>query len=88
MNISYGTWQFVWTFIVQPVILFGLFTMTFISMFVAIRSFKKQLKADEEEIQENSADIKKLYSIVKEHLKAGKDLQRTLQEEEFHPDFY
>jgi Sec-independent protein translocase protein TatA len=80
-----GTWQFAWTFIVQPAILIGLFSMTFISMLIAIRGFKKTLKEEEEAINKNkesithnAQEIKELYAVVKEHLEAGEELKKAL----------
>lgn len=85
---DHNTWQFVWTFIVQPIILFGLFTMTFFSLVIAIRAFKKQLRKDEEEIHHNSDQIKNLYKVVGEHLKASKELEKTIKENEKEVDYW
>lgn len=74
------SWEYIWTLVVQPVILSGLFTMTFISMIIAIRSVRKQLKYDEEEIHHNADEIQKLYNLVGQHLKAGEELKKTLKE--------
>lgn len=80
-------WQNIWTYIIQPLMFFGLFTMTFISMFIAIRSLKKAIEKDEELIKQNydnathnTEDIQKLYEIVGEHLKAGEILKERIQD--------
>lgn len=50
-------WPFIWANVVQPVLFFGLFIMTFIGMMISLKGFKRQLKEDECKIDENQRKI-------------------------------
>jgi len=62
------TWQYIWSFIVQPVLFIALVVMTIMSTRLAIHAFNKQLKKDEELIHHNEENIQDLYKQLAMHV--------------------
>jgi len=60
------TWAEVFSNIIQPILFFGLFIMTFVSMTIAIRAEKRAIERNKQDIIRNAKMIKKNYEILKE----------------------
>jgi len=58
-------WEALFSNIIQPTLFFGLFVMTFISMMIAIRAEKREIKRNEENIVKNAKMIERNYKLLK-----------------------
>lgn len=60
------SWTVMWRDIFTPIVLIGLFTMNFITLFIAIRREKRDTKRNRENIVRNAKQIARNYKLLKE----------------------
>ena len=84
------TWLVVFQSILQPILFFGLFFMTFISMSIAIRAERRDIKRNRLSILANAKQIEKNYMLLKAAAEANEKLQSVMKSEnekiEFKPE--
>ena len=75
------TWLEVFQSILQPILFFGLFFMTFISMSIAIRAERRDIKRNRLSILANAKQIEKNYKLLKAAAEANEKLQEVMKSE-------
>ena len=84
------TWLEVFQSVLQPILFFGLFFMTLISMSIAIRAERRDIKRNRLSILANAKQIEKNYKLLKTAAEANKKLQSVMKSEnekiEFKPE--
>ena len=75
------TWLEVFQSILQPILFFGLFFMTFISMSIAIRAERRDIKRNRLSILANAKQIEKNYKLLKAAAEANTKLQSVMKTE-------
>ena len=79
------TWLEVFQSILQPILFFGLFFMTFISMSIAIRAERRDIKRNRLSILANAKQIEKNYMLLKAAAESNKKLQSVMKSEKIEP---
>ncbi len=84
------TWLEVFQSVLQPILFFGLFFMTFVSMSIAIRSERRDIKRNRLSIIANAKQIEKNYKLLKAASESTVKLQEVMKSEsekiEFKPE--
>ncbi len=84
------TWLEVFQSVLQPILFFGLFIMTFVSMSIAIRAERRDIKRNRLSILANAKQIEKNYMLLKAAAESNKKLQSVMKSEsekiEFKPE--
>ena len=75
------TWLEIFQSILQPILFFGLFFMTFISMSIAIRAERRDIKRNRLSILANAKQIEKNYKLLKAAAEANEKLKEVLKSE-------
>ena len=75
------TWLDVFQSILQPILFFGLFIMTFVSMSIAIRSERRDIKRNRLNILANAKQIEKNYKLLQAASEANEKLQEVMKSE-------
>jgi len=75
------TWLEIFQSILQPILFFGLFFMTFISMSIAIRAERRDIKRNRLSILANAKQIEKNYILLKAAAEANEKLQSVMKSE-------
>ena len=75
------TWLEIFQSILQPILFFGLFFMTFISMSIAIRAERRDIKRNRLSILANAKQIEKNYKLLKAAAESNKKLQSVMKSE-------
>ncbi len=75
------TWLEIFQSILQPILFSGLFIMTFISMSIAIRAERRDIKRNRLNILENAKQIEKNYMLLKAAAESNKKLQSVMKSE-------
>ena len=81
------TWLEVFQSILQPILFFGLFIMTFISMSIAIRAEKREIARNRRSIIANAKQIERNYRLLKTAAESNKKLQEVLKDENIQIDY-
>ena len=81
------TWLEVFQSILQPILFFGLFIMTFISMSIAIRAEKREIARNRRNIIANAKQIERNYRLLKTAAESNKKLQEVLKDENRQIDY-
>ncbi|KKK62506.1 hypothetical protein LCGC14_3003650 [marine sediment metagenome] len=81
------TWLEVFQSILQPILFFGLFIMTFISMSIAIRAEKREIARNRRNIIANAKQIERNYRLLKTAAQSNKKLQEVLKDENRQIDY-
>ena len=71
-------WTVLFRDFTQPFLFIGLFTMTFISMTISIRTEKRVIEKNERDIVKNAELITRNYEFLKAASKGHEPLQRVL----------
>ena len=72
------TWSTVFSDVIQPILFGGLFTMTFIGMIIAIRTEKRVIKNNKDEILKNADKILKDHNMLVQLKKEQKEDSKRL----------
>ncbi len=75
------TWLEVFQSILTPILFFGLFIMTFISVTIAIRSERRDIKRNRLNILANAKQIEKNYKLLKAASESNVKLQEVMKGE-------
>ena len=75
------TWLEVFQTVLTPILFFGLFIMTFISMSIAIRAEKREIARNRSSILANAKQIERNYRLLKSAAESNKKLQEVLKDE-------
>jgi hypothetical protein len=75
------TWLEVFQTVLTPILFFGLFIMTFISMSIAIRAEKREIARNRSSILDNAKQIERNYRLLKSAAESNKKLQEVLKDE-------
>ena len=75
------TWLEVFQTVLTPILFFGLFIMTFISMSIAIRAEKREIARNRSSILANAKQIERNYRLLKTAAESNKKLQEVLKDE-------
>ena len=75
------TWLEVFQSVLTPILFFGLFIMTFISMSIAIRAEKREIARNRSSILANAKQIERNYRLLKSAAESNKKLQEVLKDE-------
>ncbi len=75
------TWLEIFQSILQPILFFGLFIMTFVSMSIAIRAERRDIKRNRLSILANAKQIEKNYKLLKAAAEANEKLKEVLKSE-------
>ncbi len=81
------TWLEVFQSILTPILFFGLFIMTFISMSIAIRAEKREIARNRRSIIANAKQIERNYRLLKTAAESNKKLQEVLKDENRQIDY-
>jgi len=74
-------WTIIFRDVLQPILFFGLFLMTFISMLINIRVERRAIAKHERDIVQSAKLIKRNYELLKEAAKGHEHLQKVLEGE-------
>ena len=75
------TWLEVFQSVLTPILFFGLFIMTFISMSIAIRAERREIARNRSSILANAKQIERNYRLLKTAAESNKKLQEVLKNE-------
>ena len=75
------TWLEVFQSVLTPILFFGLFIMTFISMTIAIRAEKREIARNRSSIVANAKQIERNYRLLKAAAEANEKLQAVIKKE-------
>ena len=75
------TWLEVFQSVLTPILFFGLFIMSFISMSIAIRAEKREIARNRSSILANAKQIERNYRLLKAAAEANKKLQEGIKAE-------
>ena len=75
------TWLEVFQTVLTPILFFGLFIMTFISMTIAIRAEKREIARNRSSILANAKQIERNYRLLKAAAEANAKLQEVINTE-------
>ena len=75
------TWLEVFQTVLTPILFFGLFIMTFISMSIAIRAEKREIARNRSSILANAKQIERNYRLLKAAAEANAKLQEVINTE-------
>ena len=75
------TWLEVFQSVLTPILFFGLFIMTFISMSIAIRAERREIARNRSSILANAKQIERNYRLLKTAAESNKKLQEVLKDE-------
>jgi len=65
-------WSELFKDIIQPILFFGLFIMSFVSMMIAIRAEKREIERNSQDIIKNAEMIKRNYELLQEAIQGHK----------------
>ncbi len=75
------TWLEVFQSVLTPILFFGLFIMTFISMSIAIRAERREIARNRSSILANAKQIERNYRLLKAAAEANAKLQEVINTE-------
>ena len=75
------TWLEVFQTVLTPILFFGLFIMTFISMSIAIRAEKREIARNRSSILANAKQIERNYRLLETAAESNKKLQEGINAE-------
>ena len=75
------TWLEVFQTVLTPILFFGLFIMTFISMSIAIRAERREIARNRSSILANAKQIERNYRLLKAAAEANAKLQEVINTE-------
>ena len=75
------TWLEVFQSVLQPILFFGLFIMTFISMSIAIRAEKREIARNRNSIIANAKQIERNFKLLKDAAEANVKLKEVMNSE-------
>ncbi len=75
------TWLEVFQTVLTPILFFGLFIMTFISMSIAIRAERREIARNRSSILANAKQIERNYRLLQAAAEANEKLQEGIKAE-------
>ena len=75
-------WQKIFSYVITPVLFGGLFTMSFVTMIIALRGEKRAIAKNQIDIVKNAKSIARNYRLLKAASKGHENLEKVLEVQE------
>ena len=75
-------WQQIFSFVITPILFGGLFSMSFITMIIALRGEKRAIAKNQLDIVKNAKSIARNYRLLKAASKGHENLEKVLEVQE------
>ncbi len=75
-------WQQIFSFVITPILFGGLFTMSFVTMIIALRVEKRAIDKNQRDIVKNAKSIARNYKLLKAAAKGHENLEKVLENQE------